>query len=794
MTARRAAAAFVVAGGFSAGIAQVLLVRELLLACYGNEVSLGLTLAAWLVCGAAGTVLASRRRACGEAALAHTVASAGWLTAGLLMAACIAIAGVRVYPTLAGVVPMKLGEVFAFSSGLERLFTVHLAIQPGEMLGPLHLVLISFGAVWLPALCTGALFAVGLRLFGQVTGGEPSSPGRCYALDAIGHLAGGVLLGWAAVMVANVFLVAAVSSAVLWLAVFLLGRAAGITHRRSLLAGPGAVLLCVAGSGALQSHSLAVRWHGHEVLDQASSPFGHTAVVRQGSEGVIFFENGVPSGVSPALPSVEELVQFALLQCRRPRRVLVIGGGATGGVREVLKHGPERVEYAELDPRMLELARQWVSGPDRAALADSRVTSLAVDGRLVVKQAAVGLRPRYDAILLSLPDPSTAMLNRYYTLEWYREAAAALEPWGVLAWEMSSSRHYFRPSLIRFNSSILSAAAAVFARRALMPGEDTLAVAVGGPEADLSGDAAEVLRRLEARGIEAPYFEAMAGDRLEPFNRRFIEAELAKAPTTPRNRDLHPIGYLYDQAVWVGLYHPGLEELYLRAAGLRLHDLRAPAAAFLAVFLLMGMRPAGRRGYVVVSVVATGAMGMLLELVLLLAFQAFYGYVYHQVGIIIGAFMVGLALGAMGASGWLRGAGAPRASWALVGSQLMMGLCALALSSLLANVGSLGEGSLAAGWTRHVAFPMLTALVGLTVGLQFPLATAAFGLGGRSATAPHRAAARLYAADLGGASLGAAFSGALLVPALGIHDTCLAAAVLCALVACLLALRAVVDR
>jgi len=803
MTQRHAAAAFLVASGFCAGIAQVLLIRELLIACYGNEISLGLTLAAWLLCSAMGALWAGRRgerqvsdggaaeerrRNGGETA--GTVVRLVWLAAAFPVVVCAAVVFVRAYPTLAAVVPMRLSEVFSQSAQLDRFFTVYLAAQPGEMLGPLHLVLISFGASALPSFTDGALFAVGLQRYQQVVGGDASAPGRAYALDAIGHLGGGVLLGWAAAMATNVFVVAAGAGIVVWAAGAWLARVAAVRCRVAVWVGLGAVILCGAGAGQLQARSFALRWQGREIVDQVSSPFGHTAVARQGDEGVVFYENGVPSGVSPALPSVEELVQFALLQTPRPARVLLIGGGATGGVREVLKHRPEHVDYAELDPRLLQLARRWVTGPDQAALADRRVSCLSVDGRLVVKQAAAGSRARYDAIILLLPDPSTAMLNRYYTREWYEEARAALASTGVLAWEMSSSRHYFSPALLRFNASVLSAAS-VFPRRALMPGEDTLAVVVGGNGARLTEDAAVVLERLRSRGVDAPYFSAMVSDRLDPFNARFILDELKEAPPTPENRDLRPIGYLYNQAVWVGFYAPDVEGLYVQAAQLRLGHLALPAGAAFVLLALVGAVRAGRRVYVPLAVVVTGAMGMVLELVLLLAFQAFFGYVYHQVGVIIGAFMIGLSVGAMAASRWLESAAPGAASRALAAAQLLMGLMALALPWVLRYVPSVGPESVVSGWVCHLAFPLLTAVVGLAVGIQFPLATNAVEGG---SVAGGCLAATLYAADLVGASLGATFAGTLLVPVLGVQDTCLCAAIACGLMAALLGFRALVDR
>ncbi|MEN6345573.1 MAG: hypothetical protein ABFE16_09700, partial [Armatimonadia bacterium] len=250
-----------------------------------------------------------------------------------------------------------------------------------------------------------------------------------------------------------------------------------------------------------------------------------------------------------------------------------------------------------------------------------------------------------------------------------------------------------------------------------------------------------------------------------------------------------PVGYFYDQAMWIGLYYPDLEALYLRLSDLRPAKLYLPGGVLLGVLLLAGLTRRGRALYVPLSVFSTGAVGMALELGLLFAFQAIYGYVYHQVGIITGAFMVGLAVGAWCAGGLaerLTG-GRPRAA-ALVGAQLVLGALALAMSPVLRQM----AGAPQAGWPADLlstcAFPVLTAFVGLSVGLQFPLAVAS-----RIASASERAtassAAWLYAADLSGASLGAVLAGAVLVPVLGIAQTCLAAATLAAAMALLLSVR-----
>jgi spermidine synthase len=784
------AVAFLLLSGFVAGITQVVLVRELLLACFGNEVALGLMLSAWLLFGAVGTLLARSRNPHASAATRRALLFAGLFS----LAACCAVVFIRAYPALACAIPMKLADVFAYHQRLQRLFVVYLAAQPGEMLGPLHLVFISLGGTCLPAAAAGALFTAGLQLYGAVRDQRPGAAGQAYSLDAIGHLAGGTLLGWAAVIVLNVFGVAFAAA----LALAACAAWADCVYRpRRSFARWVPLLLASALLGAspwLQRTTGALRWQGRELVDQVSSLYGHIAVARQGDEGVVFFENGTPTGLSPALPRVQELVQFAMLQHPRPQRVLLIGGGATGGLQEVLKHNPRSVEYAELDPALLRFAEKWVMREDREALLDLRVERLAVDGRRLVKQAAHGLRERYDVILLLVPDPSTAQLNRYYTVEWYKEARAALNPGGVLAWEMSSSRHYFRPSLGMLNRSILRACAVAFPRKALMTGDDTLAIAAGDERSALTDDARALQRRMNQRHIRAPQFRAVMRDRLDGYNKRYLLAELAKAPEAPANADLAPVGYFFDQAVWIGLYYPDLEAWYLALNRLRPGHLARAGVVLLAVLLAMGAFPRGRRAYPWLAVLATGAAGMALEVCLLFAFQSIFGYVYHQVGIIIGAFMVGLAGGA-----WLSSAATSRldkpgvgGAW-LAGAQVLMGILAAVTPWLLGWIG-LGAAS-ALALAASLAFPLLTALVGFAVGAQFPLAAHVVALQCPTdgalpdPAAATRTASGLYALDLVGASGGSVLAAAALVPVLGIPLSCTTVAALALGMALLLTLR-----
>jgi len=155
-------AAMLIAGGCTVS-GQVLLLRELMAAFQGNELSLGGILAAWLLWGAAGSWMAGM--------LADRVQRPASLLAAAMAAGAVLL------------------PATVFASGLVRMLC---GASPTEMIG--------FGTfVWTSALVLGPLclvqggyFALGSKaLWGSY--GEASS-GRAYLLESAGSAGGGLLL------------------------------------------------------------------------------------------------------------------------------------------------------------------------------------------------------------------------------------------------------------------------------------------------------------------------------------------------------------------------------------------------------------------------------------------------------------------------------------------------------------------------------------------------------------------------------------------------------------------------
>ena len=98
----------------------------------------------------------------------------------------------------------------------------------------------------------------------------------------------------------------------------------------------------------------------------------------------------------------EPMVHPAL--CAHPwaRRVLVIGGGDGGVLREVLKYPcVETVDLAELDEGVIAFSKKYLSSVHHGAFSDPRVRINIVDGREFVEE-----HPKsFDLVIMDMTDP-----------------------------------------------------------------------------------------------------------------------------------------------------------------------------------------------------------------------------------------------------------------------------------------------------------------------------------------------------------------------------------------------------
>ncbi len=828
--------------GIICQLGQVVLLRELMLVFHGNELSLGIVLACWMlwvgVGARVGGRIAERVRGVGPAAL---------ISAGVLVVLPLGILLIR---SLRGFFPVPPG---AYLSIGDTVFATLLLSAPiGVPLGLQFVLLVRLR-----------------RLHDNTV--DTSSAGKAYIGEAAGHALGGILFTLVIVQILNSFqtvILAGVLMAAMTLALrdpdaaALLPEEPDGMHRRIPTRGARRVLIAVVVVAAASMPFLGGLDHwGYRIQWQTFSPEHELITVRQSRYGAIsvagrndqlsFYQSGnlmfaaggrgAPNaadaaggdrsdaepperGDSQASPSQAGLSQaspgrgfeeqeavvaahFAMVQHPDPKRVLLIGGGTRGTLREIVRHPIERVDYVELDPVVTELAREYLGPETVAALDHERVRLIHGDGRSFVKSEA----GEYDLIIVDVPEPSTAVLNRYYTKEFFQEAAERLNRDGVLAIGAASTADLRSPAVANRNATIYHTLRSVFPD-AVAVGDRHLQYFAARSTDIISANPAKLQLRYHERGVQAEGFSPgqfqllleegqlrrvnwtlrrhgrsdtahITGPESGPLFPPSIEEQRAQepelAPVRERyfiNSDFRPIGLVHSLAFWNQLTRgrpspifremldvtpwwiaPFVAIALIAGVALRLLETTARAPA---------MHRLGTRYAVLLAVFTTGLSTMALQVALLFAFQTVYGFVYEMVGLITAGFMAGLAVGAGAVHRFV--SDKSRLTVLMV-IQLVIAGCAALIA-----IGLPASAQIESARAVLLLFFGLTFLAGVLNGVDFPIATECAV---RFHHRPERATGVVYGLELFGACSGALIVGILVAPVLGIVAACFLAAI-----------------
>jgi len=96
------------------------------------------------------------------------------------------------------------------------------------------------------------------------------------------------------------------------------------------------------------------------------------------------------------------LTHVPLLAHENPKRVLIIGGGDGGILREVLRHNTiEKVTLVEIDGSVVERSKKYLPSLSKGAFEDPRLELLIEDGVVYVEKTD----EKYDVIICDSTDP-----------------------------------------------------------------------------------------------------------------------------------------------------------------------------------------------------------------------------------------------------------------------------------------------------------------------------------------------------------------------------------------------------
>ncbi len=770
-------------------VTQIVLLRELLMIFHGNELSIGIILAAWMA----------------------------WVGVGSALGAAIAGRSRRVLDVLllnaAVLLPVLLLTVTVIR-GLRGFYDV----LPGAYLSLVDIIAGSLLVMAPACLLIGMQFVLLARLWRDADRSEHTGgAGKTYIGEAIGSILGGLAFTFVMVRHLSSFQSVAlagllVAAAVLWCAQ---RSETSVRPARPLVRSVVIALLvtagvALAGLGTLDQWAYQLQWRqlapDHVLLEVHQSKYGNIAIARRDDQysffrsGHLMFATAGPETREPQFEAQEAAVfaHFAMTQHPRPAEVLLIGGGLRGTLAEIIRHPVERVDYVELDPVLTRAALPHLPGATRAALADPRVRLVHSDGRVYVRQASRG----YDLVIIDVPDPATAVLNRFYTREFFGQVNALLNPGGLLAIAVVSTPGLRGGAVANRNATLHHTLGSVFGE-VLPVGDRFLVFLASDAPGLISTDPAGLRRRYLEREVRSPafsphHFQLLLEDgQLRRVNwilrshgrsstAQLTAPEAAPLPTPTVyeqkaleagwppvnerafiNSDFRPIGYFYTLMFWGDLTRAGSAEPLRRLLHVQAWWVLPPIGALLLLALalrVVGRRP-DRQFAVGLAVFTTGLSTMALQVALLFSFQSVYGFIYEMVGLVVAIFMAGLAAGTATTH---RSVKRKANTGLLAAVQLAIAAAATLIAILLPPAAAVESAVIV-----FALFSTLTFAAGFLNGVDFPLATECFRALNRRA---ERSAGLVYGLELAGACVGAAIASAVVAPIIGITACCVLAA------------------
>lgn len=688
--------------GFTSMATQLILLREFLSVFNGNELTIGIVLANWLLLTGLGSLM--NHRSTSQAGLK------GIMTGLFLLAVIPVITLFLLYWLRAIVLPV--------------------GIQPGirQILTGTIVLLAPF------CLLSGWLFSsVSVYLSNTL---KENAVSLTYGWETVGSIVAGILCSMVLVFLfepfQNMAIVLIINSVIL----FFISRKEiyGVRKKFHFYLATAIFTGLITLIMNLDRSAMHYLFPDQEIVFFNDTPYGKLVVTEKAGQ-LNFFDNNTLLFTTNMIITNEETVHYALLQRTVTGNVLLVGGGISGVADECLKYPLKRLDCVEINPRIYTLGNLFNRLPH-----DLRFKIHFLDARLFLKKSLreknvlLSKAPHlnkeidslnYDAIILNIPGPSTLQINRFYTFEFLSLCKEVLAHQGIISLSLMSTADYVGNDALKIQSTMYQTLKAVFGNVLVIPGEKNYFLASDGP---LTPCVAQFGTKM---GIQNEYVNEYYLDdvSLQERSSGIINRISGKAPL---NLDYEPVGCYRQLHYWFS-YQGNFS---LMIAGILL----------LIILFIAGLRATGTT----VALFSAGLSSFSLEIILILTYQVIYGYIYLAVGVFITLFMIGLALGVLLAKRNRKKPGYK----ALVLLQLVSG--GIILLSL-ATIYIFRHFPLQAVLV-HVAFGILILGIAMATGVQFHTVTIL------KPGSLHQVASASYSAELLGSATGALLVTTLVIP------------------------------
>ena len=185
------------------------------------------------------------------------------------------------------------------------------------------------------------------------------------------------------------------------------------------------------------------------ILHKSKSPFQEIMVIENPHFGRMLILDGVVQITARDEFFYHEMLVHVLMHAHpNPRKVIVIGGGDGGVVREVLKHqSVEKIYFIEIDEEVINVSKKYF--PEVASgVDDKRVEIRCMDGAEFVK----GREGDIDAVIVDSTD-IIGFAKSLFTVEFFKSVKDALTDNGMFV-SLSESLHFHKDMVIEVQEAL----------------------------------------------------------------------------------------------------------------------------------------------------------------------------------------------------------------------------------------------------------------------------------------------------------------------------------------------------
>lgn len=578
--------------GFIALSYQIILMREFSAHFFGNEITFGILLGSWLLWTGAGSIWAFRVKFSLKRFL-------------------------RTYYLVIVIMPICL-------VGL-RLSRFFIHTLPGEITGMLPALIFSLILTFLSCFPLGLLFVFNvLYLRGNLK--------QAYFTESIGAAVAGIVIYFIFIpLLSNWQALALLGGGVAILIYFSFGE-----KKNTYLFPASLLVLTIFWAADLPSQKYY--WSPFSLVESKDSPYGKLQLLKD-QEQISLYSSSALVYSYPDYAAAEESVHFALLQYPEAEDVLLVGGGAGGALEQILKYPKAHVDYVELDPEIIRLSQKYLPAQKKKNFQDPRVHIYYSDGRAFLQD----YQGQYDVIILDLPEPASAQINRFFTMEFFLEVRKKLSPEGIFSFRVPSAENYISSELQGFLSSLYLTLNDVFSCIEIVPGSTNIFIASSRP---VSLGLETLNRRMDSLRLNNLYVSPQfLSARLDPLRVELLKRKV-QAGKARKNFDLTPISYFFNSVLWSAQFQGTEAKLLSFLSDIQVHWFLDLSLVLFLAFGFVTVSKQKKSHFLLTPLAIMGITTIVVEIVVIIAFQSFQGYLYKSLAALFASFMFGLSAGA----------------------------------------------------------------------------------------------------------------------------------------------------